>query len=78
GDLVYNLGTNYLKNIDLIMRYAMKEVLATRAIVGLYDESKDEFDTIMSNGIEKNDEVKRNIKKLFQTQKKGVIKTFKD
>lgn len=77
-DLLSNLGSDYLKNINLIVRYAMREVLASRAMVSLYDEKKDEFNTIMNRGIEDLDKVKNIIDRLLHSNSNGYIQYSKE
>lgn len=74
-DLVESLETDPLDNIDLIIRYAMRETLAERAIVAIYDEENDYYQTLVSKGINEFDEVQRVVDKLIQSNNSGCIKS---
>ncbi|MBS4537214.1 diguanylate cyclase [Clostridium sp. D2Q-11] len=77
-DLLDNLDTNSLGNIELIVKYAMKETLAERAIVGIYNEENDKYEILISKGMNEFDEAQKIIEKLLISRYNGYIKSSVD
>lgn len=77
-DLLDNLGADALENVDLIIRYAIRETLAERAVVGIYNENNGEFQTLISKGIDEIDEVQSIIEKHLDSHKNGYLNSSVD
>ena len=73
-DLINKLDLDYKKNLSMILSYAMREILAERGIISIYDEEKEDFVELISQNVSKEKHLQMLIDKLIQKQRNGYIR----
>lgn len=73
GDLITNFTTDYIKNMDMVLRYALRETFAKRGFIALYEENGDDLKIIASTTESYQIPIGREIVSKVKHDRKGII-----